>query len=79
MSKTKAFVLINTDAGLENLVYEEIRSLDGVKAVYNLYGEYDLMAVVERDSDKDVAEMVSWELRKIRGIRSTNTMVVAKY
>jgi hypothetical protein len=26
----------------------------------------------------DVAKIISWELRKIKGIRSTNTMVVAK-
>lgn len=78
MTKTKAFVLINTDAGLEKLVHEEIKSLEGVQAVYDLYGEYDLMAIVEQDTDKDVAEVLSWELRKIKGIRSTNTMVVAK-
>jgi DNA-binding Lrp family transcriptional regulator len=78
MTKTKAFVLINTDAGLEKLVHEEIKSMDGVQTVYDLYGEYDLMAVVEQDTEKDMAEVVSWELRKIKGIRSTNTMVVAK-
>jgi DNA-binding Lrp family transcriptional regulator len=78
MTKTKAFVLINTDAGLEKLVHEEIKSMEGVQAVYDLYGEYDMMAIVEQDTDKDVAEVVSWELRKIKGIRSTNTMVVAK-
>jgi DNA-binding Lrp family transcriptional regulator len=78
MNKTKAFVLINTDAGLEKLVHEELRSLEGVSAVYDLYGEYDLMAIVEQDTDRDVSEVVSWELRKIKGIRSTNTMVVAK-
>lgn len=78
MTKTKAFVLINTDAGLEKLVHEEIKSLEGVHAVYDLYGEYDLMAIVEQETDKDVAEVVSWELRKIKGIRSTNTMVVMK-
>ena len=78
MVKTKAFVLINTEAGLEKLVHEEIKSLEGVKDVYDLYGEYDLMAVVEQDNDSDVAEVVSWELRKVKGIRSTNTMVVAK-
>ncbi len=78
MTKTKAFVLISTDSGLEKLVHEEIKSLEGVKAVYDLYGQYDLMAVVEQDTDKDVAEVVSWELRKVKGIRSTNTMVVAK-
>ena len=78
MPKTKAFVLINTESGLEKLLHEEIKQLDGVTAVYDLYGEYDMMAIVEEDSDKDVAKIVSWELRKIKGIRSTNTMVVAK-
>jgi len=78
MTKTKAFVLINTDAGLEKLVHEEIKSLEGVQAVYDLYGEYDLMAILEHDTDGNVAEVLSWELRRIKGIRSTNTMVVAK-
>lgn len=78
MTKKKAFVLINTDAGLEKLVHEELKSLEGVSAVYDLYGEYDLMAIVEQETDKEVADIVSWELRKIKGIRSTNTMVVAK-
>ena len=78
MAKTKAFVLINTDAGVEKLLHEEIKKLQGVKEVYPLYGEYDLMAVVEEENDMDVAKVVSWELRKIKGVRSTNTMVVAK-
>jgi len=78
MTKTKAFILINTDSGLEKLVHEEIKSLEGVKAVYDLFGEYDLMAVVEQETDKGVAEVVSWELRKVKGVRSTNTMLVAK-
>ncbi len=78
MTTTKAFVLIKTDTGLEKLVHEELKSLEGVKAVYDLYGEYDIMVIVEQDTDKDVAEVVSWELRKIKGIRSTNTLVVAK-
>jgi DNA-binding Lrp family transcriptional regulator len=78
MAKTKAFVFINTDTGLEKLLHEEIRHLEGVKEVYDLYGEYDMMAIVEDDSDNDVAKIVSWELRKLKGIKSTNTMVVAK-
>ena len=78
MARTKAFVFINTDAGLEKLLHEEIKHMEGVKEVYDLYGEYDMMAIVEDDSDDDVAKIVSWELRKLKGIKSTNTMVVAK-
>ena len=65
MVKTKAFVFINTDAGIEKLLHEEIESLDGVKEVYDLYGEYDMMAIVEGETDKDVAKIISWELRNI--------------
>ncbi len=75
---TKAFVLINSDTGVEKLLHQEIKSLEGVKEVYELYGEYDMLAIVEDKDEKAVQRIVSWELRKIKGIRSTNTMVVAK-
>ena len=78
MAKAKAFVLINAEAGLEKLLHEEIKSLGGVKEVYELYGEYDMMAIVEEETEGKVAEVLSWELRKLKGIKSTNTMVVAK-
>ncbi len=75
---TKAFVLISTETGVEPLLQEEIKQLEGVKEVYQLFGEYDILAVVEGNSDRDVQKTVSWELRKIKGIRGTNTMIVAR-
>jgi DNA-binding Lrp family transcriptional regulator len=75
---TKAFVLINTETGVEPLLEEEIKSLEGVKEVYQLFGEYDILAVVEESNEKDIQKTVSWELRKIKGIRGTNTMIVAR-
>lgn len=75
---TKALVLITTETGVEPLLHEEIKSLDAVKEVYELYGEYDMLAVVEEKDEKEIERVVSWELRKIKGIKSTNTMVVVK-
>lgn len=75
---TKAFVFINTETGVEPLLQEEIKQLDCVKEVYQLFGEYDILAVVEESSEKDVRKTVSWELRKLKGIRGTNTMIVAR-
>lgn len=75
---TKAFVLINTETGVEPLLEEEIKSLEGVKEVYQLFGEYDILAIVEERNEKDVQKTISWELRKIKGIRGTNTMIVAR-
>ncbi|MEW5840221.1 Lrp/AsnC ligand binding domain-containing protein [Nitrososphaera sp.] len=75
---TKALVLITTETGVEPLLHEEIKSLDAVKEVYELYGEYDMLAVVEEKDEKEIERVVSWELRKIKGIKSTNTMIVVK-
>lgn len=75
---TKAFVLISTEIGVEPLLQEEIKQLDGVKEVYQLFGEYDILAVVEENSEKDMQKTVSWELRKLKGVRGTNTMIVAR-
>ncbi len=75
---TKAFVFINADSGVEKLVHQEVESLEGVKEVYELYGEYDMLAIVDEKDESEIQRIVSWGLRKIRGIKSTNTMVVAK-
>ncbi|NOJ27647.1 MAG: AsnC family transcriptional regulator [Nitrososphaera sp.] len=75
---TKAFVFINADSGVEKLVHQEVESLEGVKEVYELYGEYDMLAIVDEKDESEIQRIVSWGLRKIQGIRSTNTMVVAK-
>ncbi|HEX9677828.1 Lrp/AsnC ligand binding domain-containing protein [Nitrososphaera sp.] len=75
---TKAFIFINTETGVEPLLQEEIKSLDGVKEVYQLFGEYDILAVVEESNEKEVQKTISWGLRKIKGIRGTNTMIVAR-
>jgi hypothetical protein len=37
-----------------------------------------MIAVLEEKDEKEIQRVVSWELRKIKGIKSTNTMVVAK-
>jgi DNA-binding Lrp family transcriptional regulator len=75
---TKAFVFINADSGVEKLVHQEVESLEGVKEVYELYGEYDMLAIVDEKDESEIQRIVSWGLRKIQGIKSTNTMVVAK-
>jgi DNA-binding Lrp family transcriptional regulator len=75
---TKAFILISTELGVEPLLQEEIKQLDGVTEVYQLFGEYDILAVIEENSEKDMQKTVSWELRKLKGIRGTNTMIVAR-
>jgi len=71
-----AFVLINTDIGSESAVLEEIKKIKGVEHAYALYGAYDIMAKVESDSLDDLKQTITWQIRKLTGIRATLTLMV---
>jgi DNA-binding Lrp family transcriptional regulator len=74
----KAFVLINTEAGMEQEVVNHLKTMKQVKEAYTVYGVYDAVAFVEADKIDELKNIVSYELRKINGVRSTVTMMIAE-
>ena len=52
----KAFVLMNAELGSEDSIVSELRKLEGVKEVYQVYGVYDIVAQVESDTMEKVKE-----------------------
>jgi DNA-binding Lrp family transcriptional regulator len=72
----KAFVLMNAELGSEDSIVGELRRLEGVKEVYQVYGVYDIVTQVESDTMEKVKEIITWKLRKLNGVRSTLTMIV---
>jgi DNA-binding Lrp family transcriptional regulator len=72
----KAFVLMNAELGSEDSLVSDLRKLDSVKEVYQVYGVYDIVAQVEADTMEKVKETITWKLRKINGVKSTLTMIV---
>ena len=39
----KAFVLMNAELGSEESIVNELKKLDGVKEIYQVYGVYDIV------------------------------------
>jgi DNA-binding Lrp family transcriptional regulator len=72
----KAFVLMNAELGSEDSIVSELRNIEGVKEVYQVYGVYDIVAQVEADTMEKVKETITWKLRKLNGVKSTLTMIV---
>lgn len=72
----KAFVLMNAELGSEDSIVNELRNIDGVKEVSQVYGVYDIVAQVEADTMEKVKETITWKLRKLNGVKSTLTMIV---
>ena len=72
----KAFVLMNAELGSEDSIVSELKKLEGVNVVYQVYGVYDIVAQVEADTMEKVKETITWKLRKLNGVKSTLTMIV---
>jgi DNA-binding Lrp family transcriptional regulator len=72
----QAFVLMNAELGSEDSIVHELKKVEGVKEVYQVYGVYDIVAQVEAYTMEKVKEIITWKLRKINGVKSTLTMIV---
>jgi DNA-binding Lrp family transcriptional regulator len=72
----RAYVLINTDPGVEEEFLEQIRAIEGVKKAESVYGMYDFIAEVEADTMEKLKEIITWKIRRLEHVRSSVTLVV---
>jgi len=73
-----AFVLLNTEMGREENIIRDLKNLEDVKEVFRVYGVYDIIAKVESDTIDKVREIITWKLRKLKGVKSTLTLIVTE-
>jgi DNA-binding Lrp family transcriptional regulator len=71
---SKAFVLVNTSLGSEDRLQSELKKVEGVVGVHQVYGVYDLVVEVEADSDQKLKEVVFSKIRTVKDVRSTLTL-----
>ena len=70
----KAFVLVNSDVGSETELQSELKRVEGVIAVYQVYGLFDLVVEVEAESDQKLKEIVFSKIRPLKCVKSTITL-----
>nr|WP_206760502.1 MULTISPECIES: Lrp/AsnC ligand binding domain-containing protein [Sulfolobaceae] len=71
-----AIVLINTDAGGEEEVFEKLKNMNEVVEAYVVYGVYDIVIKVETENMDKLKNFISNSIRKIPKVRSTLTMII---
>ena len=69
-----AFVLLNTELGSEDSIVKELRNLEGVKEVFQVYGVYDIIVKVNAD-DKEELQRKVLLIRRLDDIKSTLTLL----
>lgn len=79
MGSVKAYVLVVTSLGLEYDVADEIMKLgnDMKVSVDVVFGEYDLVVVVEGRDLKDIDRFVT-VLRRLNGVHKTSTLIASR-
>jgi DNA-binding Lrp family transcriptional regulator len=77
-SLVTAFVLINAETGAEDAITRALEKMKVVKEVYFVFGAYDIAARIEADSMKELKEVNLRGIRRIKGVRSTLTMIALK-
>ncbi len=70
-----AYILINVDPGNEDDVLKSLKKINGVAESHRIYGVYDTIVKVERESQEAVKSTVM-EIRSLDHIRSTLTLTV---
>jgi len=72
----RAIVLVNLSPGTEQRSIASLRNTPGIAAVYQTYGIYDLLVLVEGADEQSVKSVITEKLRANPGVLSTITMKV---
>ena len=71
----KAFIMIDVVPGQEATVQRAIAKLAGVKMVYQVTGEHDMIAFVDAEPYEEFAGILS-TIRRCDGVRDTDSHLV---
>lgn len=72
----RAIVLVNLSPGAEEQSVAALKEMPGITSVYQLYGLYDLLVMVEGPDDQALKSIVAVNLRSKAGVVSTVTMKI---
>lgn len=69
-----AFVLVKCETAHEMDVMRELLKIDGVKEAHGTYGMYDIFVKVIGQNHKQVADIITKQIRKTKNVVSTTTL-----
>lgn len=75
----EAYILATVQPGHEREVTEKIKAIKGIEEVNELYGEWDIIIKAKVGSLEELNTALTDDIRSIKEIRLTSTMIVAKY
>ena len=75
----KVFVLINCEFGKEPPILEQLREMKNVVDAQGTYGVYDIVARIESNSQSQLNNIISDQIRKLDNVNSTLTLIPTEH
>lgn len=72
----KAFVLISTNLGTEGVLQKELKKVEEIVGVYQVFGPYDVVAVIEAESEEEIKHIIFSKIRTLQYLKATITLNV---
>ena len=70
-----AIVLLKVESDLINEVAEQLTGIEGVSEVYSIAGRFDLVAIIRVTDNEGLAEVVTSQMLKVKGIINSETLI----
>ena len=75
---TTAFVLFKCQPQRELEVYLALLEIESVSETHVAYGEYDLVARIDFEDEKEMAKTLIGNMRSIPGVQKTETLIAVE-
>lgn len=70
-----ALILMNAERDRISAIPDELLQIKGVREVYSVAGDFDLVAIVRVKEADELAKVVTEGFVKVKGITRTNTLI----
>lgn len=67
--------MIKVVPGSEKSAYHSIKAIEGVLAVYHIFGEFDFFMMLQAEGLKELNQLVG-EIQEIRGVTEARTILI---
>ncbi len=72
----KAYLFVKTDSNKEQNVWEDLQKFEEVKTVDIVFGEWDIVSLIEVKTTEDLGSFVMDKIRNIPEVKLTSTMIL---
>ncbi|MEX0861428.1 Lrp/AsnC ligand binding domain-containing protein [Nitrosopumilus sp.] len=72
---TDAYVMLNCELGAETEILEQLKEIEQVVDVFETIGTHDMLVKLQAENFEKIREIVSWNIQKLKNVRSTATLI----